>query len=310
MAYGKMWRMLGGYWQQVLDSDMAVPSERPLNELTAELVSMLGSSNAVERDHTAYPVLASWVSAGVFDDLLITLGNSMAAGLQVGLGGREDDTVFRRSFSALMLSECIARDNAASVLPIDVVLNWADRSLSWFVREQDQRGWVDVKGWAHTVAHGADLIAQLAESRHLATEQLAILLDVVAERLLKPTSRVWIDGEEDRLAAAALTILQRNLVEQEQLDGWVESLGSALSQPPDHEDVSSWPSPELRNTSAFVRALQTHLTIGIFPIATTLSFAEAPRCRADLLLGLVHIIPKMTPWLYGGRTRLVDRPHE
>lgn len=306
--------MLGGYWQQVLDSAMAVPSERPLNELTAELVSMLGSSAAVERDETAYPVLASWVSIGVFDDLLITFADSMAAGLRVGLGGCADDTVFRRSFSALILAECVARDNAASLLPVDAVLRWADQALNWFVREEDQRGWVDGNGWAHAVAHGADLIAQLGESRHLTTEHLGILLDVVAERVMKPTSRVWTDGEDDRLAAAALTVLQRNLVGQAHLDDWVEHLGATLSQPPD-DSVACWPSPEVRNTSAFVRALQTHLAIGISPRTTSLSFAEAPHCRVDLLLGLVQIIPKMTPWLYGGRVpsqdrSLQDRRHE
>ena len=35
----------------------------------------------------------------------------MAAGLGVGLGERDTDSVFRRSFSALILGECIARDN-------------------------------------------------------------------------------------------------------------------------------------------------------------------------------------------------------
>ena len=56
--------MVAGFWQQVLDSDMAVPDERPLNELTAELVGMLGSTNPVERDEIAYPVLATWVGRG------------------------------------------------------------------------------------------------------------------------------------------------------------------------------------------------------------------------------------------------------
>ncbi len=289
--------MLGGYWQTVLDSDMAVPAERPLNELTAELVYMLGSSDPVERDEIAYLVLATWLSTGVYDDLLVTFGNSMAAGLQAGLGDRDRDTVFRRSFSCLTLAECIARDTRASILPVDVVIGWADRSLSWFVRERDDRGWVAGKGWARTVAHGADLIAVLGQSRHLAAEHLGILLDVIAERLLSPTPRVWTDGEDDRLAAATLTILQRDLVGQQHLDGWVATLRSGLS--PLGTATSPRPPAQARNTSAFVRALYAHLAIGISPTNTALSFAEPPACRADMLLDLVRIIPDMTPWLYG-----------
>ncbi|MBA2445243.1 MAG: DUF2785 domain-containing protein, partial [Nocardioidaceae bacterium] len=284
--------MLGGYWQRVIDSDMAVPSERPLNELTAELVAMLGSSNAVDREQTSYSVLASWVSSGVYDDLLITLGDSIAAGLQMGLGEPEGDAVFRRSYSALLLGDCIARDNQASVLPVDVVLTWADRALSWFVREGDHRGWVEGKGWAHALAHGADLIGVLAQSRHLLAEHLGILLDVIAERLQSPTPRIWIDGEEDRLAAAVLTILQRNQVQQDYLDAWVETLGVALTRP-HHREMGIEPSPEARNTSAFVRALYAHLAIGVHPINTTLSFTEPPACRADLLLDLLQIIPQI-----------------
>jgi hypothetical protein len=74
--------MVTGFWQQVLDSDMAVPDERPLNELTAELVGMLGSTNPVERDEIAFPVLANWVTDGVYDDLLVTFGDALATGLR------------------------------------------------------------------------------------------------------------------------------------------------------------------------------------------------------------------------------------
>lgn len=289
--------MLGGYWQRVLDSDMAVPSERPLNELTAELVTMLGSCDAVERNEISYSVLANWVSTGVYDDLLVTLGDSLAVGMHVGLGEPEGDAVFRRSYSALLLGDCIARDNQASVVPVDAVLTWADRALSWFVRERDHRGWVEGKGWAHAIAHGADLIGVLAQSRHLSAEHLGILLDVIAERLLLPTPRIWIDGEDDRLAAAVLTILQRNRVPQEHLDAWVTTLGAALTRPYPH-DTGIGPSPEARNTSAFVRALYAHLAIGVHPSNTTLSFTEPPACRADLMLDLLQIIPHITPWLY------------
>jgi len=209
-----------GFWQQVLASDMAVPEDRPLNELTAELVTMLGSTNPVERDETAYPVLATWLSEGVYDDLLVSFGDSIAQGLVVGLGKSLDDSVFRRSFSALILTECVRRDNVARILPVDVVLNWAERAIGWYTREQDLRGWVPGKGWAHTVAHGADLLGVLASSRHLQSLHLGVLLEVIAERLVAPTPTVLVDGEDDRLAMAALAVVHRNLVDTETLDEW------------------------------------------------------------------------------------------
>jgi Protein of unknown function (DUF2785) len=293
--------MLVGFWQHVLDTDMAVPHERPLNELTAELVAMLGSSNPVERDEIAYPVLATWIGEGVYDDLLISFGDSLCDGLLIGLGEHEDDTVFRRSYSALVLAECVRRDNVAHVLPVDVVLNWADRSLSWYVREQDLRGVVDAKGWARAIARGADLLAAFAQSRHLGSVHLGVLLDVMCERMMFSSTRVLTDGEDDRLAQAALMILQRNQVSQDQLDTWVESLGQGLIRPRGYSQ-DAWPSPSARNTSAFIRALYVHLAIGIRPASATISFNEPPECRADLLLALLTVIPRLTPGLYSSVT--------
>ena len=102
---------MGEYWKQVHASGLEVPEDRPLGDLTAELTTMLGDTDPEARDGTAYPTLATWVRRGVYDDLLAGLGDGMAAGLGVGLGERETDSVFRRSFSALVLGECIARDN-------------------------------------------------------------------------------------------------------------------------------------------------------------------------------------------------------
>ncbi|HET7071711.1 MAG TPA: DUF2785 domain-containing protein, partial [Nocardioides sp.] len=103
--------MSTAYWQQVRSAEMKVPTDRPLADLTAELTTLLGSTDPVDRDEIAYPILATWISEGVYDDLLAGLGDGMAAGLTQGLGEADTDSVFRRSFSALVLAECIRRDN-------------------------------------------------------------------------------------------------------------------------------------------------------------------------------------------------------
>jgi hypothetical protein len=305
-----MGRMPVDFWQNVLASDMAVPAERPLNELTAELVTMLGSTDPVERDDIAYPVLATWLSEGVYDDLLVSFGDSIATGLQVGLGDPASDSVFRRSFSALVLAECIDRDNRAHLLPVDVVLRWADQAIGWFIRERDVRGWVDGKGWAHTIAHGADLLGVLGASPHLTGFHVRVLLDVISERLLMPADRVFVDGEDDRLAAATLTLVQRNLADTAQLEAWVDGLAAGLAPQQHSGSGEHWPTPEARNTSLFLRALHVHLAIGVAPIDSTLRFTESPACRADLLLALLRAIPRFTPWLYSPVALANDRGSE
>ncbi|GAB6984147.1 DUF2785 domain-containing protein [Nocardioides pyridinolyticus] len=267
--------MSGSYWKQVHATGLAVPTDRPLDDLTAELTRMLGDPDPALRDGTAYPTLTTWVDRGVYDDLLAGLGDGMAIGLRVGLGEQGTDTVFRRSFSALVLGDCIARDNQRSLLPGGKILEWGDRLAAWLLRERDLRAFVPGKGWAHAVAHGADSLATLARSPHLAQPELTVILDVIADRVLLPVDRLFGNGEPDRLAFATMNVLRRNVVPLGVLEPWIARLAAAARPRGSYEGRD----PYLLggNAEAFLRALYLQLSLG----------ARPPQVRSDLLLVVV-----------------------
>ena len=120
--------------------------------------------------------------------------------------------MFRRSFSALVLAECIARDNEQLLLPARQAARVGRPVATWYLRERDLRGCVPGKGWAHAIAHGADAIGVLARSPHFGRHELTVLLDVLADRLLRRSTRRLRSGEPDRMAAATMPVLRRNLV--------------------------------------------------------------------------------------------------
>lgn len=281
--------MSGSYWRQVHAEGLAVPSDRPLDDLTAELTRMLGDPDPALRDGTAYPTLTTWIERGVYDDLLAGLGDGMAAGLRVGIGEHDTDTVFRRSFSALVLGECIARDNARPLLPGGKILEWGDRLTTWLLRERDLRGFVPGKGWAHAVAHGADTLTTLAQSPHLATPELTVLLDVVADRLLLPVDRLFSNGEPDRLAFATVTVLRRNVVPLRVLEPWIARIASVAAVRSAYDDRD--PYLVGGNAEAFLRALYLQLSLASRP----------PQLRSDLLLVVVDAL-KSTNHGYLGPT--------
>lgn len=271
--------MSRGYWQEVQGTGFEVPSDRPLDDLTAELTTMLGSTDAEVRDGTAFPALATWIERGVYDDLLVGLGDGMVAGLSVGLGESGTDSVFRRSFSALILGVCIERDTRRHLVPGGKILEWGDRVATWFLRERDTRGWVDGKGWAHAIAHGADALGALGDSPHLAGAEHSVLLDVVAERLVEqPGDAPLVAGEPDRLAAAVMQILRRNTLGTDVLEPWVHRIGAAANPfggPADDDPYAPAATPQ-----AFLRALFLHLSLGPRP----------PTVRPDLLLVLIDAL--------------------
>ncbi len=275
--------MATGYWQQVMAAGLSVPTDRTLSDLTAELTRLLGSPDPSERDGTAYPTLATWIDRGVYDDLLAGLGDGMASGLSIGLGEPDGDDVFRRSFSVLILSECLSRDNERGLLPADKVLEWGDRITTWYLREHDLRGFVPGKGWAHTMAHGADAIGALAASYHLGMPELTVLLDVLADRLLLPGTTLLVSGEPDRMAAATLAVLRRNQVSLPVVETWVARVTTAarrMSTSADHD-----PFLDSANAEAFLRALYLQLSLAPGP----------PQIRADLLLVLVDALRASNP---------------
>lgn len=270
--------MSGAYWRHVHATGLAVPSDRPLDELTAELTRMLGDPDPALRDGTAYPTLTTWIARGVYDDLLSGLGDGMALGLLAGVGEPHSDSVFRRSFSARVLGDCIARDNSHTLLPADKVLEWGDRLATWLLRERDLRGFVSGKGRAQAVCHGAEALATLARSQHLGTPELTVLLDVVADRLLLPVDRLFCSGEADHLARATMAVLRRDLVPLRVLEPWVARLAAAAGTMSSYDDRD----PHLvgGNAEAFLRALYLQLSLGAHP----------PQVRSDLLLVLVDAL--------------------
>lgn len=270
-------------WKQVHDDDFRVPEGLSLADLTEELTVMLGDVDPELRDGTAYPTLATWISRGVYDDLLPGLGDGMAAGLRAGLGERDTDTVFRRAFSVLVLAECIERDNSRPLVLGGKVLQWGDAIATWMLREQDLRGWVDGKGWAHAVAHGADALGALAMSPHLGRAELTVVLDVVADRLLLPVERPFAHGEPDRLVGTTMAVLRRGTVPLAVLEPWVNRIAAGAS--PHTRASDSDPFTATGNAQAFLRSLYLQLALGGRP----------PAVRADLMLALVGALRETNP---------------
>jgi hypothetical protein len=274
--------MSSTFWEQVKANGLKVPDDRPLAELTTELTAMLGDPDPSIRDGIAYPTLTTWISDGIYDDLLEGLGDGMATGLAVGLAEDGTDTVFRRSYSALVLADCIERDNAQQLVSATTLVAWGDCIASWFVRERDLRGWVPGKGWAHTVAHGADALAALAVSQTMGRLELTVLLDVMADRLLLPTGHFLTHGETDRLARATMRVLRRDLVALDVLEPW---LARVAEQACAHAPGDTDPFLVAGNVQAYLRSL--HLQLALDP--------EPPAVRADLLLTVMDRLRDSNP---------------
>src|SRR6266540_4169251 len=119
----------------------------------------------------------------------------MLDNLHIGLGERDTDSVFLRSYSTLVLMEVVAYDNAHPFLGQGEAAGLLDQVLEYLRKERDLRSWVEGPGWAHAVAHTADLLMMLARNLQLGSVEL--------ERFVRPSGHdSWRAVYESPIASA------------------------------------------------------------------------------------------------------------
>lgn len=221
------------FWQAIIESDYAVPTEQPLDAMTQTLLGWLGSTDATLRDRYAYPILEHWLHAEQYsaDDVRHLIGE-LAANIPRGLGDRDSDSVFLRTFSVLLLAEIVHYDNAQQILDEAEVRQMLELGLVYLDAERDLRGWVPGAGWAHSVAHTADLLFVLAQSGHLGATELSRILDALALKLAAGGS-FYVCGEDDRIARVVVAVIERNLLTAQALRDWLARVVEAAT-------ISDW----------------------------------------------------------------------
>jgi hypothetical protein len=212
------------FWLALTNNDYQVPDGHTLNELTRELFGYLGSTDPELRDDIAYIVYANFLKREKYskDDIRAHV-KELLANLDKGIGETETDSVFLRTFSVLLLSEIVHNDNKKPLLDRKQVHSILAGGLRYLSLEKDPRGYVPVKGWAHALAHTADLMLVLGTNRFTDRSDHKNILKAIADKLVRSTNWVYIHGEDERLAKAVIAILERNMIVLDFLQEWLTS---------------------------------------------------------------------------------------
>jgi hypothetical protein len=224
------------FWRAVARDHYTPPANTAAATLAGELVDMLASPDPEQRDDIAYSTLASWIYQQKLLDAaaLRPIGGRLLTNLTRGIGERDTNTVFGRSFSALVLSVVIARDNVDPVLDAAAWHAIESAAFAYLSAEQDLRGYDPDTGWMHSAAHTADLLKFLARSRYVDAPGQRRYLDAIADKLTS-ASVVFTHGEDERFARAVLSLVARADFDAAQFDGWLQRTRPAV---PEHPTVA------------------------------------------------------------------------
>ncbi|MDF2535144.1 MAG: hypothetical protein K0R18_1303 [Bacillales bacterium] len=194
--------------------------------IALEMLNQIGSTDPVLRDELIFETFWRWIEWDVFspEQLKKFLGICLDdQHLYFGITKNEDDSVFTRSFTSLVLTCIFAKDNEKPFLSFADVHSARERFFEYFVQERDFRGIVDDKGWAHAIAHAADCLYILAESKHLRAKDLKVMLEIIRQKIAEPAT-VFIADEQERLSLVISTIANRKILEEGVLENWLFSL--------------------------------------------------------------------------------------
>jgi hypothetical protein len=247
-------------WREIADADFAVPGGPDLDGpglegLAAELAEALADPDPGVRDGPAYAVLATWLSRGVLDDQLTSLGETMMARFS-------DPRVQARTFAPLVLAWVVERGGFDD--------QWVHAFERWYPDETQVRGYDEKLGWLHAVAHGADLLGVLGRHPRVEPEQMLIL---AARRMLADTEYVWRDQEDDRLGYAIALTLGRPELTVAQSTSWLDLI--------DERFATGEPGPVPAYASNTMRTLRMLYLLADRGVRATPEGAAEPLAHRD-----------------------------
>jgi len=221
------------FWREIVRQGYAPPPGGTVPALADELVTLLASPDPEMRDDIAYSTLANWIYRRRILDApaMGAIADRLIGNLSAGIGERDTNSVLRRSFSALVLSVLVARDNADPWLDEKGWRRIESAARTYLLAEQDVRGYDEQTGWMHSAAHTADLLTFIARSRRLDAEGQTRLLDAVGRKLAEAPV-VFTFGEDERLARALAAVVVRADFNAGAFTAWLARATPALSDRP------------------------------------------------------------------------------
>ncbi|MBT2636844.1 DUF2785 domain-containing protein [Bacillus sp. ISL-39] len=201
---------------------------KDLNHLIQQMVEHIGSTDPVLRDKLIYTSFYYLTKDDYLNHQQMTYLIETCLGknhLYKGIGLTDDDSVFTRAFSTLVIALILDRDREERFLSQELALKAIESSILYLKEEEDTRKYVEEKGWAHSIAHGADLLAEAVKHPLFDLSLASECLNTIGGCILKDTA--YIDEEDERLIYAVFALLEKGMNEH-LLKEWIVNLSNKV----------------------------------------------------------------------------------
>ncbi|MBU2894189.1 DUF2785 domain-containing protein [Colwellia sp. D2M02] len=238
---------------QLQKKQFSVKDNAQRNELALQLSQCLAHSDPTIRDSIAFSALSQWLRN---DELDTPTRSSLFHTLIDVLITTKGTSALHKSFAVLTLSELARSDRKSSFLNNNQRELLIKSTTTYIISLDDYRGFDEIIGWRHGVAHSADLFMQLSLNPQTTKSQLDQMLMALTAKITADNNHFYIYGEPRRLARATLYILYRDLHSNEELKVWFNNVSSPAPFNQWGDVYISQPGlAKLHNTRAFISEL-------------------------------------------------------
>ena len=218
------------------EQKFAIEDAATRNTLALGLPGCLSSPDPALRDGIAYEALAQWMRS---DQLDVATRTQLRDRLHAML--KEPDAEgFRQPFAALVLSEVARTDRITPWMSPKERVAMVDAAADYLTSVRDYRGYDDVQGWRHGVAHGSDWLMQLALNPALERAQLDPMLKAIASQAVPESAHAYVFGEPGRLARPVLYLAKRGWLSEAEWIAWFGELPARIGDPAKAYADTAW----------------------------------------------------------------------
>jgi len=209
----------------IAQNDYVISKEVNIDELVNAMLEYIGSLDSELRDDlicsTFYEIIDS---DQLSNELLKKIISKITDENHMFYKINENDelAVYTRTFSILIVVCALNRHRRSPIFYPHEIKEVYSNVLNYCRQEKDLRGYVEEYGWAHSVAHSADALNELAMCDEISKEDLLKILDIVKYKITDGTY-TYIHKEDERLVTAVLSVIERDLITQKELINWINS---------------------------------------------------------------------------------------
>ncbi|MCL2376561.1 MAG: DUF2785 domain-containing protein [Defluviitaleaceae bacterium] len=277
--------------KQIIESmgnnDYAIPAGVALDGLIADMLRFVGTVDSGLREgiYAAFDTLND-NEAFSHDQLRHILNTAIdEQHLFLGIGESDTDDVFTRAFSSLLVCVALCTYEDDPYLTDEELTSVKETILRYMSQEKDYRGYVKDKGWAHAIAHGADMLLNIVYcvGREGIFEALDAIVDAVSNKYI-----VYGASEDERLADAVISaiytsVCDRQIITADEICSWLEKVGSMVERTtmPDDYNINL-------NRKNFMKSLYVKVLLDVDD-----DFEDNNEVKDQICTGILDILQKM-----------------